>query len=139
MSCDYDVYCRTCKAALGMEECNHQSEEMAALVALAPALATLARAVAAFEMAEKTVPKSTVEVRATAGWRDQRFNLGWFVIHEGHALTVRDEYGKLIDECGAYYACEACKDQKNCKRTAGHAGNHGTKRDDDRDDKGVEP
>lgn len=129
MSCCYDVYCLTCHERLGLQDCNHQDEEMATIARLAPALATLARAVNAFlELAYKE-PKNTIGIRVEGGWSDLTIPLSWFLKHEGHTLTVRDEYGHLIDECGTYYTCGACQSRKNCRRNKGHEGEHLDKRD----------
>jgi hypothetical protein len=58
-----------------------------------------------------------------------RIDFAWFAKHAEHRLTVRDEYGKCVEECGEYFPCGACGHRKRCMRLAGHDGDHDENRD----------
>lgn len=128
MSDEYDVYCRDCDAHLRLQNV-HQPQYIAALVSQAPMLARFAERVRDFRAYLRTVPDSTVDVQLTAGIADCPLDVGWFLEHEGHALAVRDEYGKLSDECGAHFRCPTCDMQERCRRPAKHEGVHRNQRD----------
>jgi hypothetical protein len=129
MSTDYDVYCRDCDARLGLNNVR-QSEYLQALVSQAPVLARFAVQLRDLRAQLRSVPQNTVEVTVTAGpVVDVPFDVGWFLEHEGHALAVRDEYGILLDECGAYFRCPTCHVQERCRRPEKHEGAHRNQRD----------
>lgn len=125
MSCHYDVYCLDCDDNLGIQDANHRNKEMHALIKLAPAIVAFKRVM---DREEDAFQDSGLEIEVTILW-GKRLDLKWFVQHEGHALMVRDEYGHLHDECGAYFNCEACNHRERCQRPARHDGPHSKERD----------
>ena len=117
MSCDWDVYCRTCDESLGLPDMNHDDHKMRALIAYAPQLAALAPL-----MNEQ----HSFELNATYG--RAAIDCGFFAKHLGHDLVPRDEYGQCDDTCHELIRCACghprCGGQWNCNLKKGHEGPH---------------
>jgi hypothetical protein len=128
MSCDYCVYCVDC-ADCHDEGSNHGDDIAAALIRLAPAIIQLAPHLAAFRKATDDERTASAEVCLTYGYQDARLDVGWFVLHAGHRLMVRNEYGGLSDECAEYFSCSGCRCKKRCLRSKGHTGEHSNARE----------
>jgi hypothetical protein len=117
MSCDWNVYCVTCKSEHGFSDANHQEALMWKLCRNAKAIGGLAELVRdeSYDVAIST-PYGTIEP-------------SWFAAHADHELVPIDEYGKLATECGSY-SFEECDDcarrngRRHCARPAGHEGAH---------------
>jgi hypothetical protein len=102
MSTSYDVFCRTCNDALGIDE-DHAENLMLALVRSADVLAQIGALI----------------IQVDADWhsvyvildKDNRvLNTIWFRNHQGHDLTVRNEYGEFQDECNQRIRCPIVND-----------------------------
>jgi hypothetical protein len=84
MSCDWDVYCKTCHDALGLQDMNHNEILMWCLVRHATAIALLQPL-----MVED--PSCLIELKA-GKWNV--IHPSWFAEHLGHELVAIDEYGR---------------------------------------------
>jgi hypothetical protein len=123
MSCDWDLFCLDCNEAHGFDDLNHWDDTLALVAKHGPALADACAALLSL--------REACRVEETGAWRIElelnlrtyaRVNLEWFVKHGRHRILPKDEYGRLLDECGKYYTCPACKTQKKCRRTTNHGG-----------------
>lgn len=84
MSCDWDVYCKTCDDAQGIPNANHREDLMWVLVKHAAAIAGLAALL-------DDDPWCTIELRFG---EYQSIDPRWFAKHLGHELVAIDEYGR---------------------------------------------
>lgn len=105
MSTDYDLYCRSCDDALGLDCARYW---------MAETLLPMAKAMAG----SKGLP--TCDVQISGHYVD----LQWMADHGAHDLVLRSEYGECVDECGEYFACEACGHQRKCLLRKAHDGAH---------------
>lgn len=128
MSTDYDAYCLDCEEHLGLTNVR-QSEIISAILIQAPRLARFAQQLRDFRKYLCTIKGNTVEVGVTAGITDCPFDVGWFLEHEGHSLGVRDEYGRMLDECSVQFSCPTCRVHERCRRPVKHEGEHRNVRD----------
>lgn len=88
MSCDWDVYCKTCKSHCGIPDANHRLEEMRMLIKHRHAVASL------------VVLKDELQF----GWLDfevcgRSIDIAWFALHCDHELVPMDEYGYEDGAC----------------------------------------
>jgi hypothetical protein len=82
MSCDWDIYCKTCDDNHGFSDANHQEELMWSIIDHAKEISDLALLVTNSE-----------EVRLISFYGPLSPN--WFVKHLGHELVTRNEYGEF--------------------------------------------
>jgi hypothetical protein len=119
MSCDWNVYCRTCdETVTGFSGANHREDFMHRLIRHAEAIAGL---VPFLDDAQ-----SWEEVELNAPWgliRPQAFKR-----HLGHELVPQDEYGRCSDDCGEYFHCSSCRNTRTCHLPKGHDGEHAEER-----------
>ena len=113
MSCDWNVYCRTCNEEHSFNDANHMEQEMAALVKHAGAIAALAPLFDESQWIEMNLGRhwGTISPR-------------WFAKHLGHDLIPRDEYGRFLDKCPEWVKCGKCGANHHCTLAYGHEGDH---------------
>ena len=108
MSCDWNVYCVTCDSEHRFSDANHQEDLMRTLVRHAKAIGALK------------------ELMSDGGWSIEfgtyygPIDVVWFAEHSGHALTIRDEYGRKDNQCRDLVRCASCSSAHNCVLEAGH-------------------
>ena len=131
VSTSYDVHCLDCNVSAGFDEATRANVEMHALATNGPALKRLAKVwaetLAALHVGGgRAWLEPSIRFRDTWGWA---FNAAWWTEHGDHKLAVIDEYGRIDDECAAFFPCGACGHIKACKRPRGHEGEHADKRE----------
>jgi hypothetical protein len=84
MSCDWDVYCKTCHEGHGFQNMNHAESLMWCLVRHSAAIAAL-------QSLMFDDPSWSIEFKA-GQWNTIRPS--WFAEHLGHELVALDEYGR---------------------------------------------
>jgi hypothetical protein len=82
MSCDWDIYCRTCGDNHGFNDANHRENLMWLLISHAKEIASLASL-------EADPSSACLEIKCLYG----RVSPEWFKNHLGHDLVPRSEYG----------------------------------------------
>lgn len=112
MSCDYFVFCRTCKERHSFNDANHQDKLMHALVRHASAIAALV------PLMNEDPTWGGIELRTSYG----RLDPTWFAHHQEHELCVIDEYGKIDGACGRVFNCQWCSCRHYCVLATGHPG-----------------
>jgi hypothetical protein len=88
MSCDWNIYCKTCDSTHGFADANYQKELMVMLIAHASEIAGLLPLVK-----DDSVPWIEITVRTTYGSLD----IEWFHEHHTHVLVPIDEYGRIAE------------------------------------------
>lgn len=83
MSCDWNIYCRTCNATHDFLDANHKEDLMWHLIRHASSIAALA------PLMEGDLFNGNLELRTFYGRIDSR----WFRDHLGHDLVPISEYG----------------------------------------------
>lgn len=83
MSCDWDIYCRTCNESHEFLDANHQEDLMWLLIAHSKEIAAL----------DPLINNSRFEVQLKCFYGYVRPE--WFVKHMGHDLVPRNEYGEF--------------------------------------------
>jgi len=82
MSCDWNVFCRTCNDEHGFDDANHMVDLMFTLIRHADAIAGLT-----------SLLDSTSDVVLKTHYGE--ITAGWFKKHLGHDLVARSEYGDI--------------------------------------------
>lgn len=123
MSCDWDVWCETCKDSLGLNDNNHGEDYVRDLLRIASTLADLGDAAA---IVEKEAGEGVV-VGGFYSSSYHRFNPVWFARHRGHDLRCKNEYGQFDTQCTERVLCPFGW-HHDCELENGHAGAHGHKR-----------
>ena len=126
MSCDYDLWCLYCGDPHNFYDWNYGEKELHALLRYADFFAHMAET---WERLKKE-PNVWLEPRLTLQHDNHPVSPTWFQKHRGHKLAVRDEYGRIHDECAETFNCGECKNQRWCRRLKGHEPPHSEHRDD---------
>lgn len=108
MSCDYFVHCVDCSASLPFTMPSYDRFLGNAIIAHRAAIAGLGPLLIA------TLGNLQL------GNDRQRIDPQWFLDHQGHALVVIDEYGRVNDRCGEHYTCDRCETSHFCNLPKGH-------------------
>ena len=124
MSTDYDVRCLDCGVDHGFYDANHERDLMMHVAKCGPELAAMAPLIAKLRAGV-----ICGDVNLKLGYDRWPVDFAWFEKHGSHRLIAVDEYGRCVDECGDYFACDACAHRKLCRRPKGHVGEHSEKRD----------
>lgn len=118
MSTAYHVHCRTCNVTVAGSWVNHQDTALAVL-----ANREYFRALA--ELWHHPPPGISLELGRgcfQVGYQEGCFDLEEFIVHDGHELVVRDEYGHDHDQCAASFRCKECNAWHYCALPRAHEG-----------------
>jgi hypothetical protein len=108
VSTDWTIFCLDCQQNLTCLSPSISKKDLAALIRHAGALAALAPLFAEAEW---------LEMKDCSQYVDPKD----FVKHGGHRLTLRDEYGRFDDSCGAQFqCCPQCDYRHTCNLPKGH-------------------
>lgn len=117
MSEYWDLACVTCGGHYGVVmHWNHGGERLAQIAKVLPAIATLARAVAALDEA--------IDLELRIGHPEwQHGLLAYAIAHDGHDVRAASEYGVYLGECGYARGGERAGGLTSaCRRPEGHDG-----------------
>jgi hypothetical protein len=124
MSNHWSVYCVDCSDSHGTA-INRGGDGMAAIIKVRAAWEAVA-------VAEQVHDAESITINYDGhGLWDYQIDPGWFLIHKGHILAPRSEYGYLLDDCSANVTCGECGTIHTCHRKEGHDGVHSPARDYD--------
>lgn len=114
MSCDWDVWCETCKSNLGLFDNNRGDDYVRVLIRIAGVLANMGDAAKVFT--------DHTGQGVKAGYYDrEKFDPVWFADHRGHDLRCKNEYGQLDTQCTQRVLCNF-GEYHNCQLNLGHDG-----------------
>lgn len=113
VSCDWNIYCRTCDETHAFNDANRLEAEMHVLIKYAAQIAALAPV------------QNECGVDVQFGFYSYgSIEPSWFARHLGHDLVPRDEYGRCADQCAEDVVCEHCGHRSRCARKLNHLGSH---------------
>lgn len=118
MSYSIDLYCRTCTDSADMDVPSFAQGQLLEIVSNAKAIADACRVI------YDSLPEG---VRLELDIPNESLPWQWLEIHAEHDLTVRDEYGRMYDQCAAFYRCPCCDSSKVCELEKDHEGGHARK------------
>lgn len=109
MSTAYRIYCLDCD----VWDFEHENDEntVALILSHANELADLAKLT-------DELSELSIEVKRYGSYVHPE----WFLMHKGHNLAVKDEYGHLSSQCRKSVRCPHCRYQGNCKLDMNHEG-----------------
>jgi hypothetical protein len=88
MSCDWNIYCKTCGSWCCFADANHALELMRHLIAHSGAIAGIA------DLCDDNKTQCTIKLLTSYGSVDA----SWFKAHLGHEVVPRNEYGGWDEE-----------------------------------------
>jgi hypothetical protein len=103
VSTDYYVYCLDCKERSEFEAHPMQLRD---LITHADSLAKAAEI-------QKVIDLDCL-------YLGRSFYPSWFAQHQGHRLTLIDEYGRVDGQCQKYASCSHCGKRDQCALRDGH-------------------
>ena len=125
MSCDWDIYCRTCCEDMGAFNINHGEETLLDFLEMRPELEALGLALLRrdAQVDERKFPGFTkVEISGFLDYPRREFNFRWFGRHAGHNVGLRNEFGQFSEQCRKIVSCTHCEGRLLCKLKPGHTG-----------------
>lgn len=109
MSEYWNLHCYTCDATGPISNANHAGRYVAQLVQHLPVFAALGRA--GFKVSDQSIDFGTANGLAE-----------WAVLHEGHDVRSRSEYGHVYGGCLRMASCASCGHRRPCVLLDGHSG-----------------
>jgi hypothetical protein len=109
MSTRWHIHCLDCDDGHHFENANRMESAMLALIKHRHAIAALD------PLARDQEFSLTFEI-----WGAGAIDTSWFVKHAGHHLRPKDEYGRLLGQCGEYVTCGECSSRHHCALEHGH-------------------
>jgi len=114
MSCDWDVYCRTCDSYMGLSDWNQALDAVRELIAHAPDWVKI-----------WALNQELYHLGLHMERGGRAVCLEFFHEHASHDLVARNEYGRTDGTCGKTWKCHACNEPHRCNRPEGHTGECG--------------
>ena len=88
MSCDWNIYCKTCGSTHEFIDANHRKDLMVVLITHASVIAAL------HPLVNDNGTWVDIDIHTCYG----NIDVGWFHTHHTHELVPRDEYGRIDEE-----------------------------------------